>query len=368
MTRIIHMRGDVTGMLILFAVAFLGIWQIAVAYLRLNGLSITGYPDSSCLSKIIGAVLLAGSCSWYFSTPGHFASPDVEGIETLILLLGGVVIATVLQVLLAGAARRLQRMRRRPPKPTRGTPVAEDLSIMVDGAPLVTRYLSSAGDVEGNPVPVLLLHDHAGRKEDLSVLAARLTAGGHATLAVDLDGHGVNPRAVTSPAMGDLLDSAASALRLKTAEQPLAAVGIGFGGLLAVDLLTRGVAGRAVAIDPPARDDRGYARVNVFREFDPFDILAAFIKPRLHGPGGKRLSLSRLIEDLPMPAPLPAGGVTIIGTSERWLNSPAALTSFAALCGVTKPLLMAGNHSTIAHREETAAAILASLAELGSDP
>jgi pimeloyl-ACP methyl ester carboxylesterase len=364
MTRIIHMRGDVIGMLILFVVAFLGIWQIVVARLRLNGLSITGYPDRGCFSKIIGAVLLAGSCSWYFSQPGHFASPDVEGLETLVLLVVGLVAATVLQVLLAVAVRQIQRTLQRSQKRTEETEAAEGISVDAGGTPVDARYLPGSRDEGESSIQVLLLHDYGGRKEDLSMLAVRLAGGGHATLAVDLDGHGESPRAVSSPAMADLLDSAASALRRQTGEQLLAVVGVGFGGVLAMDLLARGVADQAVAVDPPARDERGFVRVNVFREFGPVNLFAAFIKPRAVGPGGKRVSLSRLLVHMPAPAPLSPHKVAVIGTSERWLNSPAALTSFAGLCGVSEPVLLPGNHSSVAAREETAAAILGML---GSD-
>lgn len=359
MTRIIHMRGDVTGMLILFVVAFLGIWQLMVAYLRLNGLSITGYPDRGCWSKIIGAVLLVGSCSWYFSKPGHFASPDVEGIETLIVLLGGVVIATVLQLLLAGVARQLGRRRSQSRAEAAGA--AEDLPISVDGTQVGARYHPGARDLKKNAAPVLLLHDYGGSKEDVAFLAARLAASGHATLTVDLEGHGGNPRAVTSPAMTDLLDAAASTLRQKTGEKPLTVVGIGFGAVLALDVVARGAAERAVAIDPPARDEQGCARVNVFRELGPLAVVSAFIKPQARGPCDKPLSLARLLQELPAPGSLPPGKVTIIGTSEKWFNSPTELTTFAVLSGVPEPLFLPGNHTTIAAREETVEATLASL-------
>jgi pimeloyl-ACP methyl ester carboxylesterase len=361
LTRIIHMRGDVTGMLILFVVAFLGIWQIAVAYLRLNGLSISGYPDRSCFSKIIGAVLVAGSCAWYFSKPGHFASPDVEGIETLILLFAGIVIATVLQVLLAGAARWIQRIRSHPQQHAEEAGAVEEFSIDVDSTKVEAEYLSAAKDSEENAAPVLLLHDYGSSKEGVRSLAGRLSAGGHSTLTVDLDGHGGNPRAVTSPAMEDLLDSAASALRRRTGGEPLVAVGVGLGGILAMNLVSRGVAEKAVAIDPPARDEDGYGWVNVLRELGPFEVIAAFFKPAARGPGGKHLSLNRLLAESPQTRPLPQDKVTIIGTSERWFNSPVVLGSFAAMYGVLEPVLLPGNHSTIASREETVEATLESL-------
>jgi pimeloyl-ACP methyl ester carboxylesterase len=361
LTRIIHMRGDVTGMLILFVVAFLGIWQIVVAYLRLNGLSLTGYPDRRCFSKIIGAVLVAGSCSWYFSKPGHFASPDVEGIETLILLLAGIVIATALQVIFAGAAHQIWHLRRRPQKHAEGAGGLEELSLDADGTKVGGEFRPAAKDSEKNTVPVLLLHDYGSSKEGVRDLAGRLAAGGHPTLTFDLDGHGGNPRHVTSPAMEDLLGSAVSALRSRTGEGPVAAVGVGLGGILAMDLLSRGVAERAVAIDPPARDEDGYGWVNVLRELGPFEVISAFFKPPARGPGGKRISLNRLLKELPPVGSLPPDKVRIIGTSERWFNSPVVLGSFAAMFGVPEPVLLPGNHSTVSGREETVEATLESL-------
>lgn len=97
----LHLRGDITGMFLFFLLMFIGLWQIVVAWKKLDGLSITGYHDRRGLSAVIGVAILVGSCGWYFSRPGHFASPDVEGIETLILLTCALIAATALQVSLS---------------------------------------------------------------------------------------------------------------------------------------------------------------------------------------------------------------------------------------------------------------------------
>lgn len=357
MSKIIHMRGDVTGMLILFVLAFLGAWQVIVAVFRLNGLSLTGYADRPCWSKVIGAVLVAGSCAWYFSKPGHFAAADVEGIETLILLVGGLFIATAAQVVLAIAAGPLWRRHvAGVPEVARGDAVTFD----VGGVPVAASYREGGG-VEACGAPVLLMHDYGGSMEDISMLASGLAAGGHSTLTFDLAGHGDNPLEIDSAAMEDILDAAAASLRKTAVGESLAAVGVGLGGTLAMDLVRRGIAERAVAIDPPARDDDGYARVDAMRELGPLDVIVALVRSPARGAGFKRLSLSRLLREIPLSGTLPEGKVTVIGTDGYWLNSPSALALSAARCGLGEPLLVQGTHATIAGRDDTIAAVLESL-------
>lgn len=359
MSKIIHMRGDVTGMLILFVLAFLGAWQVMVAVFHLNGLSLTGYPDRPRWSKIIGAALIAGSCAWYFSKPGHFAAPDVEGIETLILLVGGLVIATAAQVVLAIAAGLLWRRNvAGVPEVPRGNVVTFD----VGGVPIAASY-REGGDVDssGSMIPVLLMHDYGGRMEDVSVLASGLAAGGHASLSFDLSGHGDNPLEIDSPAMEDILDAAAASLKNTAGGESLAAVGVGLGGTLAMDLVRRGIAERSVAIDPPARDVDGYAQVNAIRELSPLDVAAALVRPPARGAGGKRLSLAKLLREIPLAGTLPEDRATVIGTAGYWLNSPSALALSVARCGLDEPLLVEGTHTTIAASDATIEAVLGSL-------
>ncbi len=104
MTRLVHMRGDVAGMFLLFLVGFLGLWQLLVAWKRLHGLSLTGCPDRRWASAALGAALVAGACGWYFSRPNHFVYPDVEGAETVFLFALGLAAASLLQMLLATLA------------------------------------------------------------------------------------------------------------------------------------------------------------------------------------------------------------------------------------------------------------------------
>jgi pimeloyl-ACP methyl ester carboxylesterase len=359
LSRIIHMRGDVAGMLVLFIVAFLGAWQVAVAVFRLNGLSLTGYPDRPCWSKVIGAVLVAGSCAWYFSTPGHFASPDVEGIETLILLVGGLVIATAAQVALASAAGLVWRRRAvTVPEVARG----EEVTFDVGGVPVSASYLEGAGvGAERGGAPVLLMHDYGGSMDDVSLLAHGLAEGGHSSLAFDLTGHGDNRLEIDSAAMEELLDAAAASLAELTGGEALAAVGVGLGGTLAMDLVRRGIAVKAVALDPPARDDDGYGRVDAMRELGPLDVISAFVRPAARGAGGKRVSLARLIRDMPPAGTLPDDGVTVIGTVGHWLNAPAALASYSARCGLSRPLQVEGTHTAIAASDAAIKAVLGSI-------
>jgi hypothetical protein len=208
MSKIIHMRGDVTGMLIFFIFAFLGAWQFVIALFRLNGLSLTGYPDRKYVSTIIGAALIGGSCAWYFSQPGHFASPDVEGIETLILLVAGIVVSTFLQAALASVARLVCR-----PWFAGRTATAPTIELSIDvGGSAVPASFEPVTGTGPSGVPVVLLHDYGGSRRDLAQLAGALASKGHATLAIELDGHGDSPREIASPEMRELLVAALSAL------------------------------------------------------------------------------------------------------------------------------------------------------------
>jgi pimeloyl-ACP methyl ester carboxylesterase len=312
-------------MFLLFFFAFLGAWQLLVAFYGLNGLSLTGYPDRRCMSLVLGSVLVAASCSWYFSAPGHFASPDVEGVETLIVLIAGLVAATLAQVALASAARVFtgERVSDRV-----GSETPEDVTVTV-------------GD--GDP-PVLLLHDYGGSRRDVEGFAARVAASGIPVLPVDLDGHGANPRDIVSMDMRETLDEAARVLSERAGGQQPVAVGVGLGGTLALEMVRRGTAAGAFAIDPPARDDEGFAHVNVLRELGPLYVARSFFRPPARGSEGKRVSMSRVIRSLPPPSALPDGKVRIIGTAAKWLNSPDALAEYARLCGASEPELIDTNH------------------------
>ncbi len=352
------MRGDVAGMFIFFIIAFMGAWQFIVAAFRLNGLSLTGYPDRKWLSGLLGGLLVAGACAWYFSRPGHFAAPDVEGIETFIVLTGGLVIATVVQAILVSVITPLRQRR----SGDAGAPLAaEDFELEVAGALVTSRFVPAVGNAQAGS-DVLLLHDFGGTIADLDALAAALAQAGHRALAVELDGHGNSPREITSASMDELLDAAAAELRKRTGGGPVSAVGAGFGGNLAIELARRGTASRAVAIDPPARDAEGYGEINAMRESTPVRIVTAFFKPPASGTDGKRSSLSRLLRMLPPPEQVPSGSVTVLGTSERWLNRPPALEAFAASIGSDSTKMLVGTHSSLPDSKEAIEEVLAALA------
>jgi len=352
------MRGDVAGMFIFFVIAFLGAWQFIVAAFRLNGLSLTGYPDRKWLSGLLGGLLVAGACTWYFSRPGHFASPDVEGIETFIVLTGGLIVATVAQAIMASV---ITLLRRRRSADARAPLTAEDFELEVAGARVTSRFVPAIGKAQAG-CDVLLLHDFGGTIADLDALAAALAQAGHCALAVELDGHGNSPREITSASMDELLDAAAAELRKRNGDGPVNAVGAGFGGHLAIELARRGTASRAVAIDPPARDAEGYSEINAMRESTPVRIVTAFFKPPARGTDGKRSSLSRLLHMLPPPEQIPSGSVTVLGTSERWLNRPTALEAFAASIGSDSAKMLVGTHSSLPDSKEAIEEVLAALA------
>lgn len=358
MSRVIHMRGDTADMFLLFLFFFLGVWQVLVAWYRLSGFSLTGYPDRRCWSMVIGAVLIAGSCSWYFSTPGHFASPDVEGIETMMLLVAGLVAATATHVALV----LLVQFARRPPgKAVSSKTPGEELSITV-GVASVPSWFAPARGAGAKATPVLLLHDYGGDRNDLRALEEALAQSGHAALAVELDGHGDNPRDIDSPVMSDLLEAAARALMQKAGSEAFVAVGVGLGGALAIELFRKGLADRAVAVDPPARDGDGFPAVNSLSELGPLEVARAFARPPARGAGGNRLSLARLLAGLPAPGALEPGRVIVVGTQEKWFNAPDALEDFVRASGLPGTLPVPSRHGTIARDAGTLEAVVRALA------
>jgi len=348
---LIHMRGDITGALLFFTVLFLGFWQLVVAWKGLNGFSLTGYPDRRKLSFAVGLALVIGACGWYFSRQGHFASPDIEGVETLVLLAVGFLAATVVQVVLASVAFR-RRYRRFPSEGEEAEKRLEDVTVTVEGTPVPALFgLPAGGEPTGGGV--LLLHDYGGKKEDTNRIAAYLRARGHATLAVDLDGHGENPRGVSSPAMVALMNEATTLLKDRTGKNEVSVVGIGLGGTLAVRLAAADASAcRAVAIDPPTTEDGGWPSVNALRELKPIDLAAGFLRPAARGGEGVRMSLSRMLVLMP-PAGAGRNGVTVIGTEGTWFNSPAALRGYSKQHELGRPVLLPGRHVSIAFGENT---------------
>ena len=361
MTRLIHMRGDITGALLFFTLLFLGIWQLVVSWKRLNGFSLTGYPDRRKLSFAFGLALVIGACGWYFSRPGHFASPGVEGIEMLLLLVGGFLAATVIQGVLASVTFRRGYLLH--PPASEGGRVErslENLAVPVEESLVPVLFGPPAGD--GPTVAgVLLLHDYGGTKEDTNHIAAYLRARGHATLAVDLDGHGENPRGVSSPAMEALIDEAATLLRDRTSKSEISVVGIGLGGTLAIRLAAADASvERAVALDPPTTEAGGWPTVNALRELKPIDLAAGFLRPAARSEDKGRVALSKMLVLMP-PDGAAGNRVTVIGTAGTWFNSPAALRGCFRERGPGRLILLPGRHASIASGETTLEAMLKAL-------
>lgn len=355
MTRLIHMRGDMMGMFLFFIAFFLGLWQVVVAWKRLNGFSLTGSPDRKAVSYISGIAIMAASCVWYFSGKGHFASPDLEGIETLLVMVGGLVVSSVLQGILAQlafVARRAVSLRRSAISQERGGPF-DEVSLTVGDAVVPCSYYPARGDDQRSGV--LLLHDYGGSRGDVKTTASSLADRGHATLTIDLDGHGDNLRGIDDASMEALLSSAIDLLEEKAGDVTVNSAGVGFGGLLAMQLASEGSVARAVCIDPPARDIDGYHDVNSLREFGIAGIIAESFKPTARGASSKGISFSRLVASLPnVLCGIDGGGhVTVIGTRGPWLNDSAALTEFAHQCSPFDPLFLKGTHESLPLQDDT---------------
>jgi len=352
-TRIIHARGDVLGMFIFLTALLLGLWQVVVARKRLNGMSLTGHPDRKWVSYSLGAAVIAAACAWYFSAKNHFAAPDLEGIETLIVLVFALACSTLLQGIAAQVAalvRAVSSSRRSAAQPA---PEGEPRKLAVGRDVVPATFLDASADSERG-LPILLLHDYGGSQEDMSALAGFLAEHGHTTLAPDLDGHGESPRLIGDQAMEELLAAASEALASESGVESFAAVGVGLGGTLALRLATSGLAERAIAIDPPARDESGHHDVNSLREFAPGAIMRAFFKPAARADGGRRLSLSRLLATMPEASRAEhRGHSTTIATRAPWLNEPVSITEYASKYSPFPPVLITGSHSSLALEEGT---------------
>ncbi|MBK5092706.1 MAG: alpha/beta fold hydrolase [Actinobacteria bacterium] len=351
MTRILHMRGDVAGMLLFFILFFIGLIEIVIAWKKLNGLSVTGYPDRRAISLVIGILFVASSCAWYFSRPGHFAYPDVEGAETLMLLVLGLVAALIIQAAASALnfRRRVSYSDYNPRSASGGT----RLTITVDNSLIPAVFRQATGGAPAGK-PVLLLHDYGSDGESSAKLAEALSARGHPVLTFDLDGHGENPRGIDDPLMKDLLEAALQTLRKESSQEIVSILGIGLGGTLAVELAQRDpLIEQAIVLDPPAFESTGYPAVNSLRELGPLELTRAFLKPGARSKTGKRVGLARLLESMPRPQPLSDTRLTVLGTEKTWLNSPEDLSGYLKLLGGEEPLLLDVNHTSMAFQRIT---------------
>ena len=359
MKQILHMRGDVGGMFLFFLLFFIGLVQAVIAWKRLNGLSLTGYPDRRCLSLAIGVAIAVGSCGWYFSRPGHFAYPDMEGTETLIILVLGLISAVIIQAVLS----TLNLRRRVLDTDLECKPIKDmnRLSMSVGDAQVPAFYLPAVNGATSETA-VLILHDYGGSSESVAGLAASLSARGHPALTFDLDGHGENPRGIDDPLMEDLVNAALQRLKEESGREKVSALGVGLGGTLAIELAGREPRiERAVAVDPPAVEPTGYPAVNSLRELGTVSLLRAFIKPGANTAEGKRISLARMLQAMPAPQPRAGGRITIIGTKETWLNAPDDLLEYTKVLGLEEPLPLDGNHTSLAFQRKTLEEIVRAL-------
>lgn len=356
MRSLLHIRGDIPGMLVFFIFLFVGLLQLAVAWKKWNGLSLTGYPDRSGLSCALGLVVSAGSCMWYFTGRNHFAKADMEGVETFIVMAFGLVIAVVFQFL---AASLLFRKKSRNSEPSGDRPgAARRVEFGAGGSAVGATYWPPAEGKGGEPV--LALHDYGGDERDLFGLALRLSEEGHPVMTLDLDGHGNNPRPLSSPLMEDLLEGAVLFLERESGRGLVAVAGIGLGGTLSMSLAEAGRSARSIALDPPARELEGAPKVNALRELRPPELLRAFARPPARGEDGP-IDLAGVLFDFPQPGHPPCDRTIVIGTRGSWFNSPEDLGEFAAACGLAEPSLLEGNHRSLSSSDAAARAVLDAL-------
>lgn len=343
------MRGDIAGMFIFLTLFFLGLWQILVAWKRLNGFSLTGYPDRRKASIVLGAALLVASSTWYFSKPGHFASPDVEGIETLLVMLCAILASTFIQCILSSFlfSRKAKKLFV-PEKSNKVEPKTVALDFEGENAPaLLFAPETPLG------CPVLLLHDYGEEAFGVSFLAGFLSERGHIVLAPELDGHGKNPRTISDPSMSELLWNSIEYIKEISGSTEIAVAGIGLGGILAILAGDDECVSHVVSIDPPSRDESGNIDSNAMRELKPPLVFRSFIRPPAKGTNG-RITLSQIVSLLPPIKSPEKPSLTFIGTKKTWFNDPNSISKIVRLCGNRKSHLMDTNHRGLSLDEEVA--------------
>ncbi|MDD5448186.1 MAG: alpha/beta fold hydrolase [Actinomycetota bacterium] len=346
-------RGDILGMFLLFLGVFFGILQIIVCTKKLNGISITGYPDKGRVSFLLGLFLIAISCAIYFWRPGHFAYPDVEGVETLLLLAGGLVAAILLQLLISSFAFRNSYKRLSATAGGRNLrfdlPLtnAESFEFLVEESKVPSLYLEPEPGKE-RLGGVLLLHEYGGSKKQMLGLGRYLVNRRYAVMLFDLDGHGENPRNAQDPQMTSLIEKAAQELASRCQGVSLAVVGYGFGGLLAIDALEKmEKVETAVAIDPIALDTCGNPTANATREVKGIEIVKSALLPPARGRNGKRISLKKLLEEMETTEPKKRGQLLVLSTSKTWFNDPEDISHFAFYVGADQVEFVDANHASI---------------------
>jgi pimeloyl-ACP methyl ester carboxylesterase len=351
MGKIIHMRGDISGMLIFFILLLLGLWQIVVALKRLNGLSLTGYPDRKIASIVLGISIVTASGIWYFSRKGHFASPDVEGVETFLLLIIGIIISTIIEFLLSSIFFfRKSRMQQNNKVPSRG----KEIEIITDKGKAFALFFKPEDPKNHS---LIILHDYGEISRSIIPIGEKLAEAGYTSIAPDLDGHGKNCNSISDPKMQELLESAYR--QISTGQNIVVSIlGIGYGALVAMEFAKNtGSISNVFAVDPPAQDESGIIYSNALREFKPYSIISSFIRPPARGEEG-RISLSRLISQLPPPESSKNYKLFLFGTKNEWFNSPDSILSLARKTKPLKTIFLDERHASFAQSEKLAQCVI----------
>lgn len=119
----------------------------------------------------------------------------------------------------------------------------------IEGAGVELSYIT-----RGDGAPLMLLHDMASNAAAVAPLADALGATGARVIAYDRRGYGGSgaPEVYTATTIHEQAEDAAAVLR-GVAGAPALLVGLGFGALVALDVLVRHapLARAAVLVDPP---------------------------------------------------------------------------------------------------------------------
>lgn len=119
----------------------------------------------------------------------------------------------------------------------------------IEGAGVELAAMSS-----GEGAPLLVLHDMASSAAAVAPMCADLASGGARVIAYDRRGYGASgaPEGYVATTVHEQAEDAAAVLRA-TGTEPALVVGLGFGALIALDVLTRhaGLVRAAVLVDAP---------------------------------------------------------------------------------------------------------------------
>ena len=383
------MRGDILGMFIFLLVLLVGMWQLVVAWKRLHGLSLTGYPDKKWLSLTLGVLIIVGDGAWYFSRPYHFNYPDVEGVETVILLVLAVVGATIIQCLLSSlifTGRRYRDRSRSLPGEIGDLETLKSYGITLEvgdttipaalfpahmnkGYSLATttdypspQSDSSATTSKSPGNAALLLHEFGGDRWDLAPLAFQLSRNGVHCLPLDLDGHGENLRPLTEKTWSEPISAGLKVLREQFGAVKPVLVGWGWGGNLCLLFNKGGDIGAVVALEPlPCRAGK-FQWLNCFRELIPSLALQALLRREPHGSGNKRIKPAKLLERAGWPPTSSTSYQPTIyqvdGTGCWFVGNRGRSSVYESLPAPKELLTIQGSHAVIPYTHNTLRTVL----------